>query len=311
MRRSVCAALALLTLVAATRTAGARTAGDPTPTLYRLNQGSTYEQGCFGPCLCPVLVDAPVKGTFELTPTGSDGLFNTYAVTDVNWVVPIDGTDTIVSGSGTFRIGGEFALQQQLSLDLQVGGGKAEHFDSGLVTGPAPFPNLKVTISMNGQTCFDTVFQLSASPVPRDQIRYYSLRPDSTFQRGCFGACDCAIGQPERIAGTFALVPLEATTRPREFAVVDVSWEVSDTSDTVPVSGFGTYKIVGQSAAEQELSLLLQVGDEEPLHFDSGLVPVGGNFPAIDIRISVSGAICYDTVIDVHAQPHKRPHQLD
>ena len=310
MRKSACAALALLALVAAAHPAGARTAGDPTPTLYRLNQGSTYEQGCFGPCLCPVLVNAPVKGTFVLTPTGSDGLFNTYAVTDVNWVVPIDGTDTIVSGSGTYRIGGEFALQQQLSLDLQVGGGKAEHFDSGLVTGPAPFPNIKVTISMNGETCFDTVFQLSASPVPSDQIRYYSLRPDSTFQRGCFGACDCAIGQLERIAGTFALVPLGTTPRPSEFAVVDVSWQVSDSSD-VPVSGFGTYKLGGQSAAEQELSLLLRVGDEEPVHFDSGLVPVGGNFPAIDIRISVSGAICYDTVIDVHAQPHKRPHQLD
>ena len=308
MRTSACAALALLALVAATRPAGARTAGDPTPTptLYRLNQGSTYEQGCFGPCLCPVLIDAPVKGTFALTPTGSDGLFNTYAVTDVNWVVPIDGTDTIVSGSGTYRIGGEFALQQQLSLDLQVGGEKAEHFDSGLVTGPA-FPNIKVTISMNGQTCFDTVFQLSASPVPRDQIRSYTLRPDSTFQRGCFGACDCAIGQLEPIAGTFALVPLE-TTPDRAFAVVDVSWQVSDSSGTVPVSGVGTYKIVGQSAAQQELSLLLRVGDEEPLHLESGLGPVGGNFPAIDVRISVSDATCYDTVIEVHAQPYKRPH---
>ena len=101
MRKSACAALALLALVAATRSAGAGTADDPTPTLYRLNQGSTYEQGCFGPCLCPVLIDAPVKGTFALTPAGSDGLFNTYAVTDVNWVVPIDGSDTIVSGSGT------------------------------------------------------------------------------------------------------------------------------------------------------------------------------------------------------------------
>src|SRR5213594_83373 len=235
MRKSACAALALLALVAATLPAAAQTAGDPTPTLYRLNPGSTYQQGCFEPCLCP-LTNAGVKGTFALTPTGSDGLFNTYAVTDVNWVVPIDGTDTIVSGSGTFRIGGEFALQQQLSLDLQVGGGKTEHFDSGLVTGAARFPNIKVTISMNDQSCIDTVFQLSASPVPRDQIRYYGLRPDSTFQRGCFGACDCAIVQPERIAGTFALVPLEATVRPREFAVVDVSWEGSEKSDTVPVS---------------------------------------------------------------------------
>ena len=74
------------------------------------------------------------------------------------------------------------------------------------------------------------------------------------------------------------------------------------------MSGVGTYKIVGQSAAQQELSLLLRVGDEEPLHLESGLGPVGGNFPAIDLRISVSDATCYDTVIEVHAQPYKRPH---
>jgi len=58
---------------------------------------------------------------------------------------------------------GEFALQQQLSLDLQVGGDKVQHFDSGLVTGPAPFPEIKATISVNGQVCFDTVFEVSAS----------------------------------------------------------------------------------------------------------------------------------------------------
>src|SRR5437016_13893593 len=95
------------------------------------------------------------------------------AVTDVNWLVSIGGTDTIVTGSGTYKFGGEFALQQQLSLDLQVGGDKVQHFDSGLVTGPAPFPDIKVTISANGQVCFDTVFEVTASPVPLDQIHAY------------------------------------------------------------------------------------------------------------------------------------------
>src|SRR5262245_9806075 len=56
-------------------------------TLYRLNTNSSFEQGCFGPCECPVLIVEPVKGTFILTPTGFDGLFSNYAVTDVNWRV--------------------------------------------------------------------------------------------------------------------------------------------------------------------------------------------------------------------------------
>src|SRR5438045_2542557 len=146
------AALLLLGVVAVSTPASAQTG-----TLYRLNEDSTFQQGCFPPCLCPIMISVPVKGTFVLTPTGFGELFNTYAVTDVNWLVSIGGSNTTVTGSGTYIIGGEFALQQQLSLHLQVGGNKVAHFDSGLVTGPAPFPDIKVTISVTGQMCFDTV----------------------------------------------------------------------------------------------------------------------------------------------------------
>jgi hypothetical protein len=69
------------------------------------------------------------------------------------------------------------------------------------------------------------------------------------------------------------------------------------------VRGFGTYTISGEFAAEQRLRLLLTVGKENATHFDSGRVPGGGNFPHIDIRISVSGATCFDTLINIHAMP--------
>jgi hypothetical protein len=139
--------------------------------LYQLNPESSFQQGCFPPCLCPVMIAVPVKGTFVLTPTGVDPLFSHYAVTDVNWSVPISGSNMVVTGSGTYKIGGEFALQQQLSLDLQLGGAKVEHFDSGLVAGPAPFPKIQATISMNGLVCFDTVFYVSAAPGPEPLVR--------------------------------------------------------------------------------------------------------------------------------------------
>ena len=109
-------------------------------------------------------VPLPVTGTFLLTPTGFDSLYNYYAVTEVSWDVSIGGTETVVTGSGTYKIGGEFALEQELSLDLQMNGGAAEHFDSGLVAGPAPFPDIKVSISLHGQVCYDKVFNVSASP---------------------------------------------------------------------------------------------------------------------------------------------------
>jgi hypothetical protein len=297
--------MALLVWAVASGSASVSAQSDSSPTLYRLNQESIYQKGCFPPCLCPVQIRAPFKGTFVLTPTGFDGLFNSYAVTEVNWIIPINGKDTIVTGRGTYKIGGEFALQQQLSLKLRIGGSKVQHFDSGLVTSPVPFPNINATISINGETCVDTVFQVSASPVPLDQIRPYRLGSRSSFQQGCFGPCQCAMGPLDPIVGRFALVPLDATPLSSEFAVVNVRWRVADPAGSIRVRGFGTYKISGEVAAEHQLRLLLAVGNQDAVHFDSGLVPGGGNFPDIDIRISISRATCFDIMIDVNAAPRR------
>jgi hypothetical protein len=160
------ALVALLLLGVVTSSGPAQTGTNSTATVYRLNQASTFEQGCFPPCLCPVLVGSVERGTFVLRPTGFDGLFNTYAVEDVDWVVSIGGTNKVVTGQGTYKLGGEVALQQELSLYLQVGDATVEHFDSGLVPQLTQFPDIKVTMSINGQVCFDTVFGVSASPVP-------------------------------------------------------------------------------------------------------------------------------------------------
>jgi hypothetical protein len=173
VKNSACLLLFLVIAAAATVPARAQTKPE---TLYSLNEGSSFEQGCFPPCECPGMIDVPAQGTFLLMPTGFDGYFYTYAVRDVNWTVTLGGTSTLVTGSGTYRVGGEVALQQELSLDLQVGeGGKVEHFDSGLVgvSRPVsqPLPTIKLAISINGQVCFDKVFNVSASPMPEETPR--------------------------------------------------------------------------------------------------------------------------------------------
>ncbi len=201
-------------------------------------------------------------------------------------------------------MGGEVAVQQQLALDLRVGDSPVEHFDSDLLPGGAQFPDISVSVSIHGQRCFDTVFVVAASPVPPDQIYPYALLPGTTFQRGCFPPCRCAIGMPQPISGTFALVDLEPGPLFAEFAVVNVDWTVSaPDSPDIAVRGAGTYRVGGEFAVQQQLSLDLTVGDEELTHFDSGLGVGGGEFPRIDSLISVHGLSCFDTVIDVHALP--------
>jgi hypothetical protein len=56
--------------------------------------------------------------------------------------------------------------------------------------------------------------------------------------------------------------------------------------------------------------MMLSVDSEAPVQFDSGFVAGGGNFPRIDTRISISGAICFDTVMDIHAGPIVRALQM-
>ena len=298
-----------LAVVAATLALGVPTAlaqglSDPS-TIYRLNPDSRFQQGCFAPCMCPILSGESVRGTFVLTSTGFDGAFKAYAVTDVNWIVTSRDRELRVTGSGTYRVGGESAVRQELVLDLTIGDSPVQHFDSGLVGGGEKFPDLSVTISMHGQVCFDTVFFVDASPVPPDQIHPYTLASESTFQQGCFPPCECLLGAPEPLSGTLALVDLRQDPLFTEFAVVSVDWLIGAATDAggTPVRGVGTYRVGGEVAVQQQLSLDLWVGDDGPTRFDSGLVAGGGEFPRIDISASVNGFYCFDTVIDLHAAP--------
>ncbi len=135
--------------------------------LYVLQSQSNYEIGCFGACLCAVRVEA-LEGTFGLTYVGFDGLYDNYAVSDVRWATSDSVATTTITGSGTYRIGGEVALLQELSLDLSINGTAPKHFDSGLVSGANLFPNIDIKIAASDPTtaCVDTVMQVVAAPDP-------------------------------------------------------------------------------------------------------------------------------------------------
>jgi hypothetical protein len=147
---------------------------------YRLDDGSTFQRGCFDPCACPAGPILPIQGTFRLTPTSSDPLFDHYAVTNVEWMVrQPDGSTLSVAGSGTFKIGGEVAITEELSLDLVVGSEAVQHFDSGVVAPPVQFPLLDLTISIHGMYCYDTVIRVRARPFPRLDVERDAIAWDS------------------------------------------------------------------------------------------------------------------------------------
>jgi hypothetical protein len=130
---------------------------------YRLAPESTYEEGCFAPCLCPVMIRSGVSGTFVAVPLEPDGSYRVFAIQQVRWSVPDPAL--LVRGSGTYRIDAA-GLVQRLELDLQVGDDPVEHYDSGLVPVQAKFPDIDVSISVHGMYCWDTVFSVQARFVP-------------------------------------------------------------------------------------------------------------------------------------------------
>src|SRR5262245_39111137 len=281
-----------------------------TPTIYRLHKTSSFRRGCFAPCLCPVMESGSERGTFTLSFVGYDGFFSVYWIRDVNWIVSPPSGEIQITGSGTYRVGGEFAIQQRLEMDLQVGTNPADHFDSGLIAGGGEFPRINLTISIHGQYCFDTVFGVDASPVPDQEITHYLLQPGSSFQRGCFDMCDCAIGPLLPLRGGFALVPLQRNPLFTEYSVVNVDWSVGAdptpvSSSEVPITGFGDYRVGGEFAVQQQKTATLKVGTESPALFDSGLVAGGGSFPTIDIAIINEANSCVRTTLDLHAKPIK------
>jgi len=135
-------------------------------TRYRLKKDSSYQEGCFDPCMCPIRLYEPLEGRFVLEPAGSDWLFRSFDVRNVEWRAGQGLGALHIRGSGTYRFGGEFAAQHQMTLDLQVGDGPLEHFDSGLVLGGTSFPRIDIQLSLHGVFCYDKVLDLHARPAP-------------------------------------------------------------------------------------------------------------------------------------------------
>ena len=101
----------------------------PDTVVYSIGNEAKFEWGCFAPCECPVISRQPVKGTFRLIKTGSDPLFDRYAVADVDWRVADSSVPSRITGRGTYRRGGEVAIQEQLTLELSFDGGRPTRKD--------------------------------------------------------------------------------------------------------------------------------------------------------------------------------------
>src|SRR5262245_30525680 len=145
------------------------TLGDEPHVDYELGDASTFEAGCLPPCMCPVLMRSPLKGTFRLTEVPVDAPFRFFQVTEVDWTMDSGaGNTSRVRGSGTYRLDAPSAGFQELVLDLSVDGGEPQRYDSGVVEGGDAFPLLHLPVALHGFFCHDSVYGVDAHPRTAD-----------------------------------------------------------------------------------------------------------------------------------------------
>src|SRR5687768_1014239 len=73
---------------------------------------------------CPICgrptIQYPLRGTFDLVPLSSGPLFTEYRMTNISFFAPSKNQSLYaVTGGGTYRIGGSFALQQDVLLETE------------------------------------------------------------------------------------------------------------------------------------------------------------------------------------------------
>jgi hypothetical protein len=151
-------------------------AGEAPAIELTLTPESTYTTGCVEPCFCPAQVFPAVSGTLTFRLSDSNTLFSTYDV-EADLTVPGDPPRSL-KGAGTYKVGGEFAIVQEMALDLSTNGGPVERFQSGSVPGGVDFPEaLEISVSVQQGVCFATAVAISAKPT--EPPRRGFLRGDS------------------------------------------------------------------------------------------------------------------------------------
>lgn len=176
----------------------------PAAVRYVLQPPATFQQGCFAPCMCPVMETDGLFGSFQLQLLSVGDVYDFYAVNDVHWLALGPSVSHAIAGSGTYKVSA-IAGQNEMDLDLAVDQNVTQHFSSGTVATQAPFPEIDVTISINGIYCHDTVMRVRARPMPWLAVAPAALSWDSGLEAGGYDVVTGDLSVLRATGGNFAM----------------------------------------------------------------------------------------------------------
>ena len=133
----------------------------------------------------------------------------------------------------------------------------------------------------------------------------YSLFKAADFGYGCDGPCACPFVFSGSLDGSFTFYRTSVDPLYTHYELLNILWHYTapGTGKIATITGHGTYDIGGEVANMQRMQLDVVTDGVLAQHFDSGLVPARGIFPAIDVDVRLAVNACIDSVLHVVAGP--------
>jgi hypothetical protein len=143
------------------------------PWAYLLVGDSSLLDDC--PICDRISIPVPMRGTFNLRLLEANSLSTLYAIENIQFTA--GDRPYRVTGSGTFEIGGDFALTQDMSLQLQIDDGftnKLCYFTNSTLLPDRQWPMIDATVGQTNGT-FTQIFTLRLAAAPVREIWFSTL----------------------------------------------------------------------------------------------------------------------------------------
>jgi hypothetical protein len=150
------------------------------PITYRLLDGSTLTDDC--PVCDRLAIVVPLTGTFTMRPATESPLFAEFEITDISFGgTNVGGASYLVSGIGTYRVGGEVALIEQMYLEVDIA--HSSGVTKALCVSPAQvatqeWGTLQIPLSQTNGS-FTQVFTLDLIAAPLPQLTSIFIEPST------------------------------------------------------------------------------------------------------------------------------------
>ena len=137
---------------------------------YQLIEGSYLADDC-PPCARPTILE-PLRGRFDLRLVSENPLFATYEMENIAFTAGGVGHTYKITGRGTYVVGGEVALRQELFLELRIDDGVNNRLC--YLTNDTPivgrlWPMMQIAMNQTNGT-FTQVYHLELNAAPLREI---------------------------------------------------------------------------------------------------------------------------------------------